>query len=204
MPQQLQSDLCVVAETQQPQHRPPLPKLDILAVNANEEHHVVREAENDAKEDHSIRTRSKLPIKKKNSICWTRRCMSTSPKRKHGHERDAPQLASNGSILTRISPNSHVAARVWCARKCAIKETNRSSRQHCPWSSTSYTLCCVSGRRFRVGDSSLIAIADVSRAHFFADAVRDFCVRLPNILKRSKCTCETADAMCGSLDAALW
>ena len=36
MSQQLQSDLSVVAVTQQPRHRPPLPKLEILAVNADE------------------------------------------------------------------------------------------------------------------------------------------------------------------------
>ena len=37
MPQQLQSDLCVAAATEQPQHRPSLPKLDVLAVDADVE-----------------------------------------------------------------------------------------------------------------------------------------------------------------------
>ena len=34
MPQQLQSDLCDAAATDQPQHRLPVPKLEILAVDA--------------------------------------------------------------------------------------------------------------------------------------------------------------------------
>ena len=33
---------------------------------------------------------------------------------------------------------------------------------------------------FRAEDPFLISIADVSRAHFYADAVRDVCVRLPD------------------------
>ena len=37
MPQQLQSDLCAAGATDPPQHRPPLPKLYILAVDEHEE-----------------------------------------------------------------------------------------------------------------------------------------------------------------------
>ena len=37
MPQQLQSDLCAAGATDPPQHRPPLLKLDILAVDEDEE-----------------------------------------------------------------------------------------------------------------------------------------------------------------------
>ena len=48
MSQQLQSDPCVAAAKNQPQHRPLLPKLDILAVDP-EELQEVREAEDDVK-----------------------------------------------------------------------------------------------------------------------------------------------------------
>ena len=58
-----------------------------------------------------------------------------------------------------------------------------------------FTLCCVLGRLFRVEDPFLISIADVSRAHFYADAVRDVFVRLPNEDSKAK-------TMYGSLDAA--
>ena len=49
MSQQLQSDLCVAAAKDQPQHRPLLPKLDILAVDPDEELQEEWEAEDDVK-----------------------------------------------------------------------------------------------------------------------------------------------------------
>ena len=49
MSQQLLSDLCDAAATDQPQHRLPLPKLDILAVDADEELQEEWEAEDDVK-----------------------------------------------------------------------------------------------------------------------------------------------------------
>ena len=49
MSQQLQSDLCAAGTTDPPQHRPPLPKLDILAVDADEEPPEEWEAEDDVK-----------------------------------------------------------------------------------------------------------------------------------------------------------
>ena len=49
MSQQLQSDLCTAAATDQPQHCPPPPKLDFLAVDANEEPQREWEAEDDVK-----------------------------------------------------------------------------------------------------------------------------------------------------------
>ena len=69
-------------------------------------------------------------------------------------------------------------------------------------------LLCVACQEvvFRVEDPFLISIADVSRAHFYADAVRDVHVRLPNEdpqakesglcgkLRRRKTMCESMDA----------
>ena len=49
MSQQLPSDLCVAAAKDQPQHRPLLPKLDILAVDPDEELQEEWEAEDDVK-----------------------------------------------------------------------------------------------------------------------------------------------------------
>ena len=49
MSQQLQSDLGVAGTSDPLQHRPPLPKLDILAVDADEEPPEEWEAEDDVK-----------------------------------------------------------------------------------------------------------------------------------------------------------
>ena len=49
MSQQLQSDLGVAGTSDPLQHRPPLPKLDILAVDADEELQQEWEAEDDVK-----------------------------------------------------------------------------------------------------------------------------------------------------------
>ena len=48
-PQQLQSHLCDAAATDQPQHRLPVPKLEILAVDADEEPQQEWDAEDDVK-----------------------------------------------------------------------------------------------------------------------------------------------------------
>ena len=58
--QQLHSDLCAAGTTDPPQHRPPLPKLDILAVDSDEEQLEEWEAEDDAKggsfDPHEVKT----------------------------------------------------------------------------------------------------------------------------------------------------
>ena len=59
---------------------------------------------------------------------------------------------------------------------------------------------------FRVEDPFLVSIADVSRAHFYADAVRDVYVRLPDEDPNSKAASRVwgiaKDTPYGSLDAA--
>ena len=74
--------------------------------------------------------RSTLLVKRKYSIYGTVRCTSIPPKRNRGHERDETQLASNGSVPTKVAPKLHVTVHVWCARRCATKGSSRSSRQH--------------------------------------------------------------------------
>ena len=78
--------------------------------------------------DHWTHMKPKLPVKRKSG-----RCRSMPPKRKHGQELDSTQLASSGSIPTKVAPKSHGTARVWCARRCAIKWSSRSSLQHRLW-----------------------------------------------------------------------
>ena len=68
-------------------------------------------------------------------------------------------------------------------------------------------LLCVACQEdvFRVEDPFLISIADVSRAHFYADAVRDVYVRLPDEDPKAKqpgvCG-KSRQTMYGSLNAA--
>ena len=54
--------------------------------------------------------------------------VSTSPQRMHGHERDATQLVLSGLIPIKVVQKPHATARVWCARRCAIEGSNRSSQ----------------------------------------------------------------------------
>ena len=67
MSQQLRSDLCAAAAKDQPQHRPLLPKLDILAVDADEEPQEEWEAEDDVKggplEPHEVKNACEKEIK---------------------------------------------------------------------------------------------------------------------------------------------
>ena len=65
MSQQLHSDLYVAAAKRQPQHRPLLPKLDILAVDPDEELQEEWEAEDDVKGDHWIHVKSKMSVRRK-------------------------------------------------------------------------------------------------------------------------------------------
>ena len=112
--------------------------------------------------------------------------MSTPPKRKHGHDRDATQLTSSGSVPTRVAPNPtlSLASGVFGGAPRS-GQTNLLSNTALG-SSTTLTLCFVSGRRFRVKEPFLISIADVSRAHVYADAVRDVYVRSANEAPKAK------------------
>ena len=132
MSQQLQSDLCDAVATDQPQDRPPLPKLDVLAVDAYEETQQEWETEDDVM----------------------------------GGPLDLP-------IPTKVGPKPHVTVHVWCVRRCAMKGSNR---QHFP--SKLYGFYSVSRVR-----KTFFAL---SRAHFFADAVRGVYVRLPDEHPKAK------------------
>ena len=61
------------------------------------------EAEDDVKggplDPHEIKTARRKDIQ----YLWDRD-MSTPPKRKHGHDRDANQLTSSGSVPTKVAP----------------------------------------------------------------------------------------------------
>ena len=126
-----------------------------------------------------VHTSSKLPVKRKHSICGTVRCMSTPQKRKRGHERDRTQMAESGSIPTK-------------ERHKGVEPIFSAT----PPLEALRVLLCVACQEdvFRVEDSLLISIGDVSRAHFYADPVRDVNVRLPNEDPKAK-----EPGVCGKL-----
>ena len=140
MSQQLQSDLCVAGTSNPPQTRLTLPKLDILAVDADQGLSEEWEAEDDVKGGPLDPREVKIAREKEISICGTWRCTSTPPKQKHEREQDATRLASSGLIPTK----EPILLGVACQEDV-----------------------------FQVEDPMLITIADVSRAHFYADAVRE-------------------------------
>ena len=93
--QQLQSDLSAVGTTDPLQHRLPLPKLDILAVDADETQQEEWEAEDDVKGGPLDSRKAKAVRQRKYSICGTWRCKSTPQKRiegTNGTQRSWPQV----------------------------------------------------------------------------------------------------------------
>ena len=133
MPQQLQSDLCDAAATDHPEHRIPLPKPDTLAVDADGEPQPEWKAEDDVKggplDPHEVKAARQKEIQ----YLWDREEYEYFIEAESKTRAGRTQLASNGSIPTNVAPKPHVTVHVWCARRCAIKGSNRSSRQHLPW-----------------------------------------------------------------------
>ena len=131
--------------------------------------------------------------------------MSTPPKRKHGHERDA----THG--LKWIDTNKG-SAEVPRYRSRLVRTEVRHKGAEPIFSATPpleapRVLLCVACQEdiFRVEDPLLISIADVARAHFYTDAVRDVHVRLsggdPKAKEPDVCG-KLRKTMYGSLDAA--
>ena len=125
-----------------------IPKLDVLAVDAGEEHQEEWQAEDDVKGDKWTHTSSKLPVKREHSICGTVRCMSTPQKRKRGHERDRTQMAESGSIPTKVAPKRHATLASGVDGGTPQRRRTDLLSNAALGSSTSSALCCVSGRRF--------------------------------------------------------
>ena len=131
------------------------------------------------------KVKSKLLVKKEHSFCGAWRCTGIPPKQNHGREQDATLLASSG-----LTPTNDEAPRY---RSRSVETEVRHKGVEPIFSAilpleTLRVLLCVACQEdvFRVEDPFLISIADVSRAHFYADAVRDVYVRLPDEEPKSK------------------
>ena len=143
MHQQLQSDWCVAVATEQPPHRPSLPKLENLAVDADGETQVEWEVEDDVQggplNPHDV----KLPFKGITVFVGqggVRVCHRSSGTGTNGRN-------PVGLKWIDICKSSAEAPR-YRVRRCASKRTSRSSQQHRLGSSASSALCRVSGRHF--------------------------------------------------------
>ena len=152
--QQLQSDLCVAAAKDQPQHRPLLPKLDILAVDPNEELQEEWEAEDDVKGGPLDTHECKYAREKKIKYLWDMEVYECST--------EAEARARTGRKPVGLK---------WI-------DFNKGSAEAPRYRSR--LVCTCQEDVFKVEDPFLITNADVSRAHFYADAVRDVYVRLPD------------------------
>ena len=132
--------------------------------------------------------------------------MSTPLKRKHVHEEDANKLDSSGSIPTKVAPKPpRYRSRLVCSE--VRHEGAEPIFSSTPPLEAPRILFCVACQEdvFRVEDPFLITTADVSRAHFYTDAVRDVNVRLPDedpIAKQPGVCGKLRKTIFGSLDAA--
>ena len=163
------------AAKDQPQHRPLLPKLNILAVDPDEELQEEWEAEDDVKGGPlDPREVKKMPVIKKLSICGTWRCTSTPLKRKHGREQDAKPF---GFKWIDTNKGSAEAPRLpfasWCVCKLRREGVEPIFSAALPLenSASPQSVSRVREDVFRVEDPFLITAADVSRTHLYADAV---------------------------------
>ena len=222
MSQQLQSDLGVAGTSDPLQHRPPLPKLDILAVD--QEPLEEWEAEDDVKggplHPREVQTAREKEIK--GGPLDPREVKTARDKEiEHLWDMEVYEYSTEAESKARAGRNP-----------CGLKwiDTNKGSAEAPRYR---LRLVCTEVRHkgvepifsatppletlrillgvacqedvFQVEDPFLISTADVSRAHFYADAVRDVYVRLPDKDPKEKqpdvCG-KFRKTMYGSFDAA--
>ena len=203
MSQQLQSDL---GTSDTLQHRPPLPKLDILAVDADEEPPAEWEAEDDVKEEPLDPREVKTVRDKDIQYLW---------------DMDVYEFSTEAESRTRTGRNP-VGLKWIGTNKGSAEAPRYRSRLVCtevrhkgvepifsatPPPKTLRVPRSVASQEdvFQAEHPFLISTAYVSRAHFYACAVRDVYVRLADENPKAKqpgvCH-KLRKTMYGSLDAA--
>ena len=200
MSQQLQSDLSAAGTTDPLQHRLPLPKLDILAVDADETQPEEWEAEDDVKGGPLDPREVKAAPQKEIQYLWDMEVYESRAR-----------TGRNPFGLKWIDTNKGSADAPRHRSRLVCTEVRLKGVEPIfsatPPLETLRVLLCVACQEdvFRVQDPFLISIADVSRAHFYADAVRDVYVRLPDEDLKAKLpgVCgKLRKTMYGPLDAA--
>ena len=131
MSQQLKSDLSAVGTTDQPQHRLPLPTLEILVLDADETQPEEWEAEEDVMGG-PLDPREVKAARHKGSTVFVGHGGVRVFHRSRGTGANRMQLRwpQVDRYHTKAAAKRHVTARVWCVRRCAAKGLNRFSRQH--------------------------------------------------------------------------
>ena len=205
MSQQLQSDLGVAGISEPLQHRPPLPKLDILAVDADEDPLEEWEAVDDVKGGPLDPREVKTAREKETQYLWDMEVYE------YCTEAEArAQTGRNPVGLKWIDTNKGSAEAPRHRSRLVCTEVRRNAVEPIFSATlpleTLRILLSVACQEdvFRVGDPILISIEGVSRAHY-TDAVRDVYVRLPDEDPKAKqpgvCG-KVQKTMNGSLDAA--
>ena len=181
MSQQLHSDLCAAGTTDPTEHRLPLPKLDILAVDADEAPPEEWEAEDDVKGGPLDPREVKAARQKEIQYLWNMEVYEYSTEAE-----SRARTGRNPVGLKWIDTNKGSAEAPRYRSRLVCTEVRHKGVEPIfsatPPLETLRVLLCVACQEdvFRVEDPFLISIADVSRAHFYADAVRDVYVRLPD------------------------
>ena len=181
MSQQLQSDLCAAGATHPLQHRPLLPKLDILAVDQDEEPPEEWEAEDDVKGGPLDPREVKNASDKKIRYLWDREVYEYSTE-----AQARARTGSNPVGLMWIDTNKGSAEAPRYRSRAVCTEVRHKGVEPVfsatPPLETLRVLLNVVCQEdvFQAEDPVLISIADVSRAHFYEGAVRDVYVRLPD------------------------
>ena len=155
-----------------------------------------------SRRDHLIRGKSKLPVKRQQSICGTWSCTSTPLKLRHGHELDATELASSRSIPTKGSAEApRYRSRLVCTqvRHKGVEPIFSAT----PRLETLRILLSVACQEdvFRLVGPFLISIADVSTPMWSGTSTSDYQTRTPR-QSSQVCAGNCERTMCGSLDAA--
>ena len=119
------------------------------------------------------------PREVKNCPCGTWRFTSTPLKRRHGHGRNPVGLKWVDTNKGHAEPPQYHSRLVCTEVRHKAVEPIFSATLPLETLRILLGVACQE-HVFRVKDTSLISIADMSRAHFYADAVRDVHVRLPD------------------------
>ena len=130
--QQLRSDLGVAGTSDALQHRPPLPKLDIPAVDAVRMRNRLRkwEVEDDVKGGPLDLREVKTAREKEIEYLWDMEVYEYSTEAEARARTGCNPVGLKWIDTNKGSAEAHVPVRVSCVRRCVIKV---SSRQHFRW-----------------------------------------------------------------------
>ena len=200
MTQQLQANLCAVGTTDPPKHRLFLPKLDILAVDADEEPPEEWEAEDYVKCGPVDPCEVKIARQKDIKYLWDMQVYKYSTV-----VESRTRTGRNPVGLKWVDTNKGSAeAPRYRSRFVCTKVRHKGVEpifSATPPLETLRAPLCVACQEdvFQVEDTFLISIADVSPAHFYADAVRDVCIRLQDEDPKAK-----QPGVCGRLRKTMY